>query len=158
MAGNPGREPPVTARTPLAAKNKVGLVLAALLGLAELVLAPATLTIGFANDVFPPSIDEAGNAQLPWESVAFGVAVALITLVVVAYTWLTANRIGARIIAGVLVISMLANVPTFFSQGVDEFQMYGGAPILPFAAAHVLVTVTAVILVLSRPAAPPSPE
>jgi hypothetical protein len=143
----------MTTRPPLTAQNKVGLVLAAVLALADLGLSRAGLGIGLDPDGWAEP-----NLPLVWGTLIVAMVLALTTIVAVVYTWLTANRIGARIVAGARVISMLLAVPIFFAEGMEEFGRVFGVPIVPFASGHVLVTIPAVILLLSRPAAPPSPE
>jgi hypothetical protein len=130
----------------------MGLVLAAVLALADLTLSRAGLGIGLDPDGW-----EEPNLALVRGTLIVGLVLALTTIIAVVYTWLTANRIGARVIAGARVISVLLAVPIFFTEGMDEFGQVFGVPIVPFAAGHVLLTIPAVILVLSHPAAAPSP-
>jgi hypothetical protein len=81
------------------------------------------------------------------------VTLALTTIIAVIYTWRTANRVGARVLAGTRVISVLLTAPIFFSQGLTESgRVYAALPIMPVPAAYVLVAILTVTLVLSRPA------
>jgi hypothetical protein len=121
----------------LTVKNKVGLVLAALLGLNGSLVSPFVLA---GADDGP---DAAGP---PMPVLVVGAVLGLITLLAVVYTWRTGNRIGARVIAGIRVIAALLAVPAFFVSGV--------APgVVALAAVVMVVTVVTIVLVLSRPSA-----
>jgi len=62
--------------------------------------------------------------------------------------WVRGNHIGARVVAAARVISVLITVPIFLVQGLEAW-------IFVIAAASVILNITTVILVLSRPAASP---
>jgi hypothetical protein len=115
----------------LSVKNKVGLVLAGLLGLADL------------SSPFLPT-DESAEAGPPMGVLVADAVLGLITIVAVIYTWRTANRVGARIVAGSRIISVLTAVPAFFVPGVP-------AAVVALVAAVVVVTIATVMLVLARP-------
>ena len=118
-------------RAGLSGKNKTGLVIAAVLGLADL----ASL---------------AGPQPAPGEEgPPMGVLIAasvlgLITLVGVAYTWRTGNRMGSRVVAGTRILSAVTAVPAFFVEDVPP-------GLVALAAVGVAVTVLCVWLVLSPP-------
>jgi hypothetical protein len=122
---------PAPTRQAPSVKNKIGLVLAALLGLADvlgLVLTPK------------PAPGEQGP---PFVVLAAGMILGVITLVAVVYTWRTGNRVGARVVAGTRILSAITSLPAFFVGGV-------GAPLLATAAGGIVLTVVAVGLILSR--------
>jgi len=132
-------------RPQLTVKNKVGLALAALLGLGN-VTGPLSLpAVLAANNLVPGPNNGTPNPAAIGMTVA-AVTLGLATVVGVIHTWRTANRIGARIVAGTRVISALAALPIFLVTGVPELAVL-------MAATSVVVTIATVILVLSRPAA-----
>ena len=121
-------------RPTLSVKNKVGLALAALLGLADL---PGAFTMG------EPAAGEEGP---PVVVLVAGVVLGLVTLVAAAYTWRTGNRVGSRVVAGSRILSLIGALPAFFVGGVPGF-------LVAVVAVGAVLTVVAVGLVLSRPAA-----
>ena len=121
---------PVT-RTGLSGRNKTGLVLAALLGLADLV--------SLAGPEPGP-----GEQGPPIAVLVAASVLGLVTLLGVAYTWRTGNRVGSRVVAGTRILSAVTAVPAFFVEGVP-------AGFVAAAAAGVVVTVICVWLVLSPP-------
>jgi hypothetical protein len=134
----------------LTVRNKVGLGLAGLLGAGD-VIAPVPAAIAAAllfpeptgNDVDPFSIGGAAVVAVAVVAVTLGLA----TIIGVGLTWLNGNRIGARVVAAARVGSVLITVPVFLLQGLEAW-------IFLLAAALVIVNITTVILVLSRPATP----
>lgn len=124
-------------RPRLTAKNRVGLVLAALLGIADIIGA-------FVPSTDPNDPDAAGP---PIGILIVGAVLGVITILAVVYTWRTANRIGSRVIAGTRIISALSSVPAFFVAGIP-------AALVASVGLSIVVTITAVVLVLSRPAPP----
>lgn len=78
------------------------------------------------------------------------VALGLATIAGVVLTWTRGNPVGARVIAAARAVSVLITAPIFLVQGLPAW-------IYVLAAALVTANITAVILVLSRPAAPPLP-
>jgi hypothetical protein len=120
-----------TARAGLSGKNKAGLVLAALLGLADL-----------ASLAGPePGPGEQGP---PMGVLVAASVLGLITLVGVAYAWRTGNRVGSRVVAGARILSAVSAVPAFFVEGVP-------AGLVAVAATGVIATIVCVWLVLSPP-------
>ena len=69
----------------------------------------------------------------------------LVTIVGVVLTWMRGSRIAARVVAGARVVSVLLIAPVFLLQGLESW-------ILLLAAGLVILNITTVILVLSRPA------
>jgi hypothetical protein len=125
-----------TAGTPVAArlsvKNKIGLGLALLFGVLDL------------SGPFGPtgSPDEPGP---PMAVLVAGAVLGLITIVAAIWTWRTASRTGARIVAGSRILSILGALPAFFVSGVP-------AIVVAMVAVSVVLTVVTVVLVLSKPA------
>jgi hypothetical protein len=129
-----------TANTPraLTIKNKVGLSLATLLGLSDLI-GPFVPFPGAQDAPGPPTAVQVAGAVL-----------GLITLAAVVHTWRTGNRVSARIIAGTRILSLLGALPAFFVPGVP-------AGVVAVVAAGALLTILSVLLVLSRREAAPAP-
>jgi hypothetical protein len=117
--------------TPISLKNKIGLVLAGLLGLADVL------------SILAPASDD-GNGP-PFIVLALDCVLGVLTLAAVVYTWRTGNRVGARVLAGTRILSALTSLPAFFVSGVP-------AGVVVLAAVGVVLTVVAVGLVLTRPA------
>ncbi|TQS41051.1 hypothetical protein [Cryptosporangium phraense] len=114
---------------PVTTKNKIGLALAALLGVADLV--------GLAIPT------DSGEAGPPLVVLIIGAVLGVLTLAAAVYTWRTGNRIGARVVAGTRILSTLGALPAFFVPGVPAGLVAG-------VAVQVVLTVTAIVLVLSR--------
>jgi hypothetical protein len=115
---------------PLSTKNKVGLVLAAVLGLSDALSVLA-----------PTDSDQPGP---PFVVLAVDAVLGIITLAAVVYTWRTANRIGARIVAGTRILSALSALPAFLVGGVPAF-------VVVIAASGIIITAITIALVLARP-------
>ncbi len=105
----------------LSTKNKIGLVIAGLLGLSDI---PAALM---------PTPD--GEVGPPFGILILGSICGVITVIAVVIGWVKANRGAIRVAAGARIISMLTALPAFF---VD----------VPWFI-KVLVTVSVVLTVLS---------
>jgi len=120
-------------RAALSTRNKAGLVLAALLGVADMVGVVATPE---------PSAGEQG----PPAAVLIAAAVlGIVTIVAAVWTWRTGNRVGSRVVAATRILSAVGALPAFFVEDVP-------AGLVAVAAAGVVLTVVAVWLVLSPPA------
>ncbi len=119
----------------LSTKNKVGLVIAGLLGLADILF----------FFLMPTPEGEVGP---PDGILILGFVCAVVTMVAVIVAWTKANRGAIRIAAGARIVSMLTALPAFF---VD---VPAGIKILVTAA--VVLTVGSVVLMLS-PARQTSP-
>ena len=119
----------------LSVKNKIGLGLAALLGLTDL------------TSLLGPQPAE-GEAGPPMAVLIAGTILGLITVVAVVYVFRTASRTGSRIVAGSRILSMITALPAFFVEGVP-------APLVAIVAIGVIVTLLTVWLVLARPAPQP---
>jgi hypothetical protein len=119
-------------RAALSTKNKVGLVLAALLGLADIV------------GVFATPEPAAGEQGPPAAVLVAAGVLGLVTIAAVVWTWRTGNRVGSRVIAAARILSAVTALPAFFVEDVP-------AGLVAAAAAGVVVTVVTVWLVLSPP-------
>lgn len=118
----------------LSTKNKVGLVLAGLLGLTDL-----------------PSLLEKtpdGETGPPYAILVLGSICGLVTVVAVVIGWRNANRGAIRVAAGARIVSMLSALPAFFVD-VPWF-------IKVLVTVFTIVTVASVVLMLS-PARQTSP-
>jgi hypothetical protein len=118
----------------LSTKNKVGLVIAGLLGLADI---PSFLQKTPEGEVGPP-----------YGILILGTICGVITVIAVVIAWTKANRGAIRVAAGARIVSMLTALPAFF---VD---VPAGIKILVTVA--VVLTVISVVLMLS-PARQTSP-
>jgi hypothetical protein len=118
----------------LSTKNKVGLVLAGLLGLADL---PSALMPTPEGDVGPP-----------YGILVLGSICGVVTLIAVVIGWVKANRGAIRIAAGARIVSVLGALPAFFVD-VPWF-------IKVLVTVFTIVTVVSVVLMLS-PARQTSP-
>jgi hypothetical protein len=122
------------ARPALSARNKTGMILVILLGLTEL---PALFRLGS----YKP-----GAAGPPaWLAIA-GAMLGLVTIIAAIYMWVSHNRVGGRIAAGALILSILPTVPTLFLAGAPI-----PAPVVVALAALVVVAIVAMMLVLAPP-------
>ncbi len=111
----------------LSTKNKVGLVLAGLLGLVDI---PAVLMPTPEGEVGPP-----------FGILVLGSICGVITVIAVVIGWAKANRGAIRVAAGARIISMLTALPAFFVD-VPWF-------IKLLVTVAVVVTVISVVLMLS---------
>ena len=84
----------------LSTKNKVGLVLAGLLGLADI---PSMLQKTPDGEVGPP-----------YAVLVLGSICGVITVIAVVVGWVKANRGAIRVAAGARIVSMLTALPAFF--------------------------------------------
>ncbi|MGQ0573109.1 MAG: hypothetical protein ACT4RN_02770 [Pseudonocardia sp.] len=126
MTSDLSRTAPALSRT-----NKIGLALAALLGLVDV----------FA--VLTPSPGPGAEGP-PIEVLVASSVLGVVTLVAVVWAWRTGSRVAARIVAGTRILSGLTALPAFFVEGVP-------AAFVVWAAATVVLTVVCVGMVLSRP-------
>jgi hypothetical protein len=121
------------ARPALSVRNKAGLILAILLGLAQL---QSLLHLG-GN--YKPGTDG------PPVQIAIGGSVlGLVTIIAAIYMSLSRNRVGGRIVAGTLIPSTLPALSALFMSTVP-------ALVRAVLAALVVVAIVAVMLVLARP-------
>ena len=120
--------PPVTTRT------RVGLILAALLGVADVISA-----------FFPTPEGEVGP---PLPIVLLGGLLGVATLAAVVVAWRTGRRGALRIVAGTRVLSAISALPAFFVEVAPAVKL--------IVAVAVVLTVVCVVLVLApaRGAAP----
>jgi hypothetical protein len=111
----------------LSTKNKVGLVLAGLLGLLDV------------PSVLMPTPD--GEVGPPFGILVVGSICGIITVVAVVVAWTKANRGAIRVAAGARIVSILTALPAFFVD-VPWF-------IKVAVTVAVVVTVTSLVLMLS---------
>ncbi|MEU7380698.1 MULTISPECIES: hypothetical protein [unclassified Streptomyces] len=117
----------------LTRKNKVGLVLAGLLGLLDM-----------TNFVTLPEPDADTQGPPMAVGIADGV-LGVITVLAVVYTWRTLNRTGSRVVAGSRIVSVVSALPAFFVSGVP-------AAVVALVAVFTILSVVVIALVLTRPA------
>ena len=129
-------------------RNKVGLGLAGLLGLADFA-GPSPAAIGAAL-LFPQPGNESDPFSIGGPAIVVVIVVAvtigLATIAGVVLSLVRRNRVGPRVIAAARVVAVAIVLPVFLLQGLEAW-------ILVLASAAVILNITTVILVLSRPAA-----
>jgi hypothetical protein len=113
--------------SPLATRTRIGLVLAVVLGLADVVSA------------FFPTPD--GEVGPPLAIVILGGVIGLATLAAVAVAWRSGRRGALRIVAGTRVLSAITALPAFFVDVPAWLKLV--------VAVLVVLTVVCVVLVLS---------
>ncbi|WP_375430542.1 hypothetical protein [uncultured Friedmanniella sp.] len=119
-------------RAPFSRANKAGLVIAALLGLSDVISLASPTPSG---EVGPPTAILALDAVL-----------GLITVVAVVVAWRSRSRGLVRLAAGARILSLITALPAFFA---------GVAPALvALVAGFTVVTVAAVVLMLLPPRRP----
>jgi hypothetical protein len=111
----------------LSTKNKIGLVIAGLLGVADI---PAALI---------PTPD--GEVGPPYGILVLGSILGVVTVVAVVIGWTKANRGAIRVAAGARIVSVLTALPAFFVD-VPWF-------IKLLVTVSVVLTVVSVVLMLS---------
>ena len=117
---------PPPAGTDLTTRNRVGLALAGVLGLSDVVTLFAYLPDG-ATD--PVAVVEA--------------VLGVITVMAVAFAWFRRSRRGLRVAVVTRLLSLVPALPAFFYEGVP-------AHIVALVTVSLLVTLVAVALLLSR--------
>ncbi len=115
-----------TAPAPFSRANKVGLVVAGLLGVVDLA--------SLANTT-PP-----GQVGPPLAILVLDSLLGLVTVVAVVLAWRSRSRGLVRLAAGARILSMLSALPAFFA-GVPAF-------LVAIVAVFTLVTVATVVLML----------
>jgi hypothetical protein len=123
--------------TRLTVKNRVGLILCALLGVADLISLAA---IGSP---------EKGQTGPPAAVLIASAVLGVITLVAVVPAWRSASRPAARVVAGSRVLSAITSTPAVFLKDVDA-----GLQII--AGGTIVLTLVGVWLLLSQPAPVPA--
>jgi hypothetical protein len=118
------------ARPALSARNKAGLVLAILLGLALL----ANVNGGSANQADGPPVALAIT----------GAVLGLVLVIAAIYMWVSRNRLGGRIVAGLLFLNAIPSVGALFISAVPAY-------VKVVLAALVVLVIVAVMLVLAPP-------
>jgi hypothetical protein len=130
MTAPQGRTAP--ARPALSARNKAGLILAILLGLGEL----ANIGRGLAVEQAP--------GGPPKAVLMLGAALGPVLVIAAIYMWVSRNRLGGRIVAGALTVSIIPALPAFFARDVPALAVV-------VVAVLVVVAIVAVMLVLASP-------
>ena len=113
--------------------NKIGLGLAAVLGLADVA------SLGTLGQQMDP-----GEQGPPAGVTIFSAVLGVITLVCVVIAWRSGSRPALRGVAGTRILSMILGLPAFFADGVP-------AGLVAFSAVGVVLTLACLALVLSRP-------
>lgn len=116
----------------LTTRNRIGLVLAVLLGLGDL------SGLAFLGRTLPP-----GEQGPPDAVLIFGAVMGVVTVVAAVLGWRRRARVGLRVAAAARLLSMVTGLPAFFVDGVP-------APVVAFTAVAVLVTLVTVALLVSR--------
>jgi hypothetical protein len=118
----------------LSTKNKVGLVLAGVSGLLD-VVGLAALPHGDTAEQGPPA-----------GVLVFAAIMGIVTVAAVVYAWRTGNRLGSRVAAGTRILSAITALPAFFVEDVP-------AALVIVAGVGTVITIVTVWLVLSPPKA-----
>jgi hypothetical protein len=116
----------------LTVRNKIGLVLATVLGLGDIV------------GLFAIPSPAAGEEGPPVAVLIAAGILGVITLIAVVWTWRGGDRVAARIVAGTRILSAVTSLPVFFVGDVP-------AGLMAVASVGIVLTLIAVWLVLSRP-------
>jgi hypothetical protein len=116
----------------LTVRNKVGLGLATVLGLGDIV------------GLFAISPPAAGEEGPPLSVLIAAGILGVITLIAVVWTWRGGDRVAARIVAGTRILSAVSSLPVFFVGNVPP-------GLVVVASVGIVLTLIAVWLVLSRP-------
>jgi hypothetical protein len=124
IAATPGTSVPVSARM------KVGLVLAILLGLANVPF------------LFSPTPD--GQDGPPYAVLVLSAVLGLISVVAAVIAWRSGSRTAIRVTAATVIINAVTTIPALFAD-VD-------AGIKVAGAVTILASVASVVLILGRPA------
>lgn len=114
---------------PFSRANKVGLVLAGLLGLVDV-----------SSPLFPTPPGEVGP---PFAILVLDAILGIVTLVAVVVAWRTRRRALVRLAAGARILSMITALPAFFA-GVPAF-------LVAVVSLFVVLTVATVVLMLLPP-------
>ena len=116
-------------RVPFTVPNKVGLMLAGLLGVADM---------GALAFPTPP-----GEVGPPLGILVLDSLLGIVTVVAVILAWRRRSRGLVRLAAGARILSMISALPAFFA-GVPDF-------VVGMVALYTLLTITAVVLMLLPP-------
>lgn len=115
--------------------NKIGLVLAAVLGAGDIA------SLGTLGQQLEP-----GQDGPPAGVTIFSALLGVITLVGVVIAWRSGSRAAVRAVAGTRIVSLLLSLPAFFVSGVP-------AGWVAITGVAVVLTVVALALILRKPAA-----
>jgi hypothetical protein len=120
--------PPNKENIMLSTKNKIGLIIAGLLGIGDVIF----------FFIMPTPEGEVGP---PLGILILGALCGVVTVIAVVIAWARASRGAIRVAAGARIVSMLTALPAFF---VDV-----GADVKISVTVVVILTVTCVVLMLS---------
>jgi hypothetical protein len=118
--------------TKLSGKNKIGLVLATILGLADVA------SLGTLGQQLEP-----GQDGPPAGVTIFSALLGVVTIVAVVIAWRSGSRVAVRVLAGARILSMVLGLPAFFVSGVPS-------GFVAISAVGVVLTIVCLALVLSR--------
>ena len=118
------------ARPALSIRNKAGLILATLLGLGLI----AQVNQGSTNRSDGPPVALARA----------GAVIGLVIVIAAIYMWVSRNRLGGRIVAGALFLSVILDVGALFVSAVPAYVKVG-------LAAFVVIAIVTMMLVLTPP-------
>jgi hypothetical protein len=130
MSSTVSEAAPTTAA--LTTRNRVGVVLAVLLGLADL-----------GNLALLGATPAPGEQGPPDAVLVFGAVMGLVTVVAAVFAWARRSRAGLRVAAASRLLSALGSLPAFFVDGVPN-----GVVVL--VAVGLVVTLATVALLVSR--------
>lgn len=139
VTGNPSAPSPTMkseAAVPFSTRNKVGFALAILISVPNLV-----------GPLFPTPEGEVGPPMLV---LALGTVLGVITIGAVALAWVRGNRPAIRVAAAALIVGAVTALPAFFAPDVP-------AGLRVIAAVSVLLSITAVALMLTPARPAPNP-
>lgn len=120
------------ATTPLTTRNRVGVVLAVLLGLADIAGLAALGGTLAPGEEGPPDV-----------VLVFGAVLGVITVVAAVLAWVRRSRAGLRVAAVSRLLSMILGLPAFFVDGVPN-------PLVVLAAVGLVLSLVTVALLVSR--------
>lgn len=125
-----------TTATPLAApltrRNRIGVVLASLLGISDVVGLVALGATPAPGEQGPPDV-----------VLYLGAVLGVITVAACVLAWVRRSRGGLRVAAVARLLSMVLGLPAFFVEGVP-------APLVALSAVGVVLTLGTVALLVSR--------
>ena len=124
--------PSTTTTSRITTRNRVGVVLAVLLGLVDVV---GLLALGYT-----PAPGEQGPPDVV---LIFAAVMGLITIAAAVIGWVRNSRGGLRVAAATRLLSMITGLPAFFVDGVP-------AALVVASAVGLIITLVTVALLVSR--------
>lgn len=123
---------PTTATATLTTRNRVGIVLAVLLGIADVVSLAGVGATPAPGEEGPPDV-----------VLIVGAVLGLVTIAAAVLAWVRHSRGGLRVAAVTRLLSMVLALPAFFVEGVP-------APLVALVAALMVVSLASAALLVSR--------